>query len=66
MINQIEQASKSSGNYVEYTFMNDASWDQDVIKHYGAKNVRRMKNVQRAYDPDLVFQKLVPGGFKLG
>ncbi len=45
--------------------MNDASYDQDVLAHYGAANLRRLRDVQARYDPDLVFQKLVPGGFKL-
>ena len=65
LINKVEQSSRRRGKYVEYIFANDASWDQDVIGHYGAGNVKKMKDVQRKYDPDLVFQKLVPGGFKL-
>ena len=62
---RIENVSKSEGNYLPYLFMNDASYDQDVIGHYGTANVKRLKSVQRVYDPELVFQKLVPGGFKL-
>ncbi|CAG8898819.1 unnamed protein product [Penicillium egyptiacum] len=62
---RIERASVKSGNYVDYVFVNDASWDQDVIKHYGPCNVARLKRVREAYDPSAVFQRLVPGGFKL-
>lgn len=62
---RIERASRAAGDYVPYIFMNDASWDQDVLGHYGAENVRRLREVQRVYDPDLVFQELVSGGFKL-
>jgi len=62
---KIEDVTRSDGNYLPYQFMNDASYDQDVIAHYGAANVQKLKAVQRRYDPDLVFQKLVPGGFKL-
>ena len=62
---RIESATRADGNYLPYQFMNDASYDQNVIEHYGAGNVRRLKTVQRNYDPDLVFRKLVPGGFKL-
>ncbi|KAI1080736.1 putative FAD-binding oxidoreductase [Whalleya microplaca] len=65
MINKIDAASKSTGNYVDYIFMNDASANQPVIEHYGPDNVAKMREVQSKYDPDLVFQKLVPGGFKL-
>ena len=62
---KIEDVTKADGSYLPYEFMNDASYDQDVIGHYGAANVQRLKEVQRRYDPELVFQKLVPGGFKL-
>ncbi|KAI0802234.1 putative FAD-binding oxidoreductase [Xylaria sp. FL0064] len=66
LIDDIEDTTKSEGRYLQYQFMNDASWDQPVIAHYGAANVGRMKQVQAQYDPTLVFQRLVPGGFKLG
>ncbi|KAI0007112.1 putative FAD-binding oxidoreductase [Xylariaceae sp. FL0662B] len=65
IINKIKAVSKSTGNYVEHIFMNDASADQPVIEHYGPENVAKMREVQRKYDPDRVFQGLVPGGFKL-
>ncbi|CAG8980501.1 hypothetical protein HYALB_00013102 [Hymenoscyphus albidus] len=65
MIGDIDSASKSGGDYVEYIFMNDASWDQEVIRHYGAENVQRLKRVSELYDPNCVFQRLVPGGYKL-
>ena len=62
---RIENATRRDGKYLPYQFMNDASFDQDVIEHYGVENVRRLKTVQDCYDPDRVFQTLVPGGFKL-
>ncbi|KAI1776754.1 putative FAD-binding oxidoreductase [Hypoxylon cercidicola] len=65
MVDDIEVAAKSGDKYLPYQFMNDASWDQPVIAHYGEENVRRLWEVQAKYDPDLVFQRLVPGGFKL-
>lgn len=65
MIDDIESASKEEDQYIEYIFMNDADWNQDVIQHYGECNVERLRKVQSEYDPNLVFQKLVPGGFKL-
>ncbi|CAL8584107.1 hypothetical protein XPA_009712 [Xanthoria parietina] len=63
---RIETLTRSNGSYLPYQFMNDASYDQDVLAHYGAANLRRLRDVQARYDPDLVFQRLVPGGFKLG
>ncbi|KAI3319739.1 putative FAD-binding oxidoreductase [Xylariaceae sp. AK1471] len=65
MVSDIEKASKSLDKYLRYQFMNDASWDQPVIAHYGKNNERRLKQIQARYDPDLVFQQLVPGGFKV-
>lgn len=61
----IEREAIKEGEHVEYLFMNDASYDQDVIRHYGPESVRRLREVQRKYDPGLVFQRLVPGGWKL-
>ncbi|KAI1451848.1 putative FAD-binding oxidoreductase [Annulohypoxylon moriforme] len=65
MINKIDDASKSSGHYVDYIFMNDAAADQPVIEHYGKENVAKLKATARKYDPDQVFQNLASGGFKL-
>jgi hypothetical protein len=65
LLNKIEQATKAEDTYMRYIFMNDASWDQPVIDHYGTNNVRRMRQVRSKYDPKSVFYNLVPGGFKL-
>lgn len=51
---------------LDYIFSNDASYDQPVLANYGSENVAKMKDVQARYDPRMVFQTLVPGGFKLG
>lgn len=65
LIGEVQAAAKESGNSLRYIFMNDASWDQEVIDHYGTNNVRKFRQIQREYDPDLVFQRLVPGGYKI-
>ncbi|KAI0428671.1 putative FAD-binding oxidoreductase [Xylaria sp. FL1042] len=65
LVAKVEDAAKSSGHHVDYIFMNDAAVTQDVIGHYGNRSVARLRAVQRRYDPREVFQKLVPGGFKL-
>ena len=46
--------------------MNYAYPTQDVIGSYGDENVDFLRKVSRKYDPAQVFQKLVPGGYKLG
>ncbi|KAK4183229.1 hypothetical protein QBC35DRAFT_120528 [Podospora australis] len=62
----IHDAAVSRQKDVAYIFSNDASYDQNVIGSYGKANVAKMKIVQTKYDPTKVFQRLVPGGFKLG
>ncbi|KAI5917428.1 putative FAD-binding oxidoreductase [Camillea tinctor] len=66
LTDEVEAAAKDQDVYLPYLFMNDASAGQDVIKHYGMDNWRKLKEVQWKYDPRAVFQRLVPGGFKLG
>ncbi|CAG8949541.1 hypothetical protein HYFRA_00007773 [Hymenoscyphus fraxineus] len=66
MFKKVDVATKASNLYEPYLFMNDAAREQPVIASYGAKNVARMKMVQKMYDPFCAFQKLVVGGFKLG
>jgi len=66
IMQQIEATSMSMGVYQRYLFMNDASEDQDVLAHYGERNLALMKRVSRTYDPMAMFQEQQPGGFKLG
>lgn len=65
MISKVDDASQSSGHFVDYIFMNDAAADQPVIERYGAENVAKLKATAAKYDPDGVFQHLASGGFKL-
>jgi FAD/FMN-containing dehydrogenase len=57
--------AKKMGIYEEYKYMNYASQFDDVIASYGAKNKARLIKVAKKYDPKGVFQRLVPGYFKL-
>ncbi|KAI1413420.1 putative FAD-binding oxidoreductase [Hypoxylon sp. FL1857] len=65
MVDQFVTTATNRGDHVPYLFMNDASWDQDVIGSYGEENNKRLREIQSRYDPSFVFQRLVPGGFKL-
>ena len=49
----------------EFEYLNYADSSQDPIASYGADNVERLRATSRKYDPHGVFQKQVPGGFKL-
>lgn len=53
----------NKGNSLE--FVNYAAPFQDPMTSYGKRNFRFLKDVSRKYDPNRVFQKLVPGGYKL-
>lgn len=48
-----------------WLYLNYAAEDQDPIASYGADNVERLKATSRKFDPEGLFQKNVPGGFKL-
>ncbi|KAL2878302.1 hypothetical protein SGCOL_006271 [Colletotrichum sp. CLE4] len=47
-------------------WMNNAAETADVISTYGEENIKKMKAVSQKYDQDGTFQRLVPGGYKLG
>jgi hypothetical protein len=55
----------SSGIHHQYKYMNYAMKDDDVFSGYGAENKRRLLDIKARYDPEDVFGRLVPGGFKL-
>ncbi|KAJ8123864.1 hypothetical protein ONZ43_g283 [Nemania bipapillata] len=61
----LERYSLESNTYMPYRYMNYADGSQDVVAGYGKENVLKMLAVSRTYDPDGVFQRRVPGGFKI-
>ncbi|KAI1630866.1 hypothetical protein F4809DRAFT_659253 [Biscogniauxia mediterranea] len=48
-----------------WVYLNYADKTQEVLQSYGPQNVAKMNEVAAKYDPQRVFQKLCPGGFKL-
>ncbi|KAL8895501.1 MAG: hypothetical protein Q9207_008144 [Kuettlingeria erythrocarpa] len=65
VIGRLQAYLKSVNALKAYQYLNYASQDQDPLGSYGAANVEKIKAASRKYDPLQVFQKLVPGGFKL-
>lgn len=61
----VDRLTKQRGLYDPYVFLNDAFSDQKVLRSYGEENFSRMRAVSRRVDPRGMFQKQVPGGFKL-
>lgn len=64
-INRSIANAKAKGKYNEYLYLNYAAKWQKPIASYGANNVADLKAASAKYDPDQIFQKGVPGGFKL-
>lgn len=57
--------ARSAGVGSRYVYTNYAAGWQDPIKGYGEKSLAFLREVSRKYDPGQVFQRQVPGGFKL-
>lgn len=47
-------------------WVNNAAQDADVMKTYGEDNCQRLRAISDKYDEMKTFQKLCPGGYKLG
>ncbi|KAF2704941.1 FAD-binding domain-containing protein [Pleomassaria siparia CBS 279.74] len=62
----IEEAARDMGLGRRFRYANYANAKQRVVDSYGVENRMFLEEVAQKYDPEGVFQKLVPGGFKLG
>jgi hypothetical protein len=51
--------------YLPFKYLNYADVSQDPFSSYGKRNKAHLEAVSERYDPKKVFQKGVPGGFKL-
>lgn len=60
-----EAILKERGSYIPFQYLNYADVYQDPIGSYGKKVKARLQDVSTRYDPEGVFQKQVPGGFKV-
>ncbi|KAH4258075.1 hypothetical protein HBI04_094760 [Parastagonospora nodorum] len=65
LIAAIEQLTYAEGVYHPYKYLNFAAGFQDPIGGYGAEQKMKLQQVARKYDPTGMFQRQVPGGFKL-
>ncbi|CAK1363564.1 Bifunctional solanapyrone synthase [Cercospora beticola] len=65
LMRDVKQWSVKKGLEHRYIYMNYAGRSQNVFEGYGAKNHARLRQVAKKYDPEGVFQKLVPGGKKV-
>ena len=61
----VDEAVKTSGNSLPFVYLNYANPSQDPLGSYGVENVEFIRKVSAKYDPQGVFQRRVPGGFKI-
>lgn len=65
LLRQGIEYAKQENLYHKYIYLNYAIEPQDPIAGYGNESREFLRKTSRKYDPRQVFQKLVPGGFKL-
>ncbi|KAI1779467.1 Glucooligosaccharide oxidase [Hypoxylon cercidicola] len=56
---------KSHGYLIDFIYLNYADISQDVFDSWGADNVAKLQDVSKKFDPEGVFQTMVPGGYKI-
>lgn len=66
ILGKIKEVAQQRGLYHPFLFANYAGPFQDVVGSYGNNNVKFLREVADEYDPSGVFQRLQPGGFKIG
>ncbi|KAI0553292.1 bifunctional solanapyrone synthase [Xylaria curta] len=65
ILTAVEDYTKSRNQYSPFLFTNDAYTTQKPFESYGVESFAKLQATREKYDPTGVFQKLVPGGFKL-
>ncbi len=66
IVERSERIAKEMGLWHPFIYLNYADISQDVFSSYGSENQRKLKEVQKKWDPEDVFGKwLQPGGFKI-
>ncbi|KAI1392342.1 uncharacterized protein F4822DRAFT_441357 [Hypoxylon trugodes] len=65
MTQRVEKLAREKDLYLDFLAMNFANSSQDVLRSYGAANVRKLQETAAKYDPNGVFQKLQNDGFLL-
>ncbi|KAF2502722.1 putative cytokinin dehydrogenase 1 [Lophium mytilinum] len=63
--NAIEKFAVERGGDIQWRYLNYSDASGRPLASYGAANVKFMNEVAAKYDPEGVFQRKVPGGFKL-
>ena len=64
-MHKANEAARNMGLLHKFVYLNYANQVQDPISTYGRENVASLRAAATRYDPLGVFQRQVPGGFKL-
>lgn len=62
----MENATRQQRTYHPFRYRNYAAGFQDVYESFGSASKERLRTVQRKYDPGDIYNRLVPGGHRLG
>ena len=65
ILSAVNAKARSMGMLKEFLYANYAGANQHPLESYGQSNVDFLRRTAKKYDPKGVFQKKVPGGFKL-
>ncbi|KKY16132.1 putative fad binding domain containing protein [Diplodia seriata] len=65
LMTELKAFSKSKGKDHPYIYLPYAYSDQKPLESYPLVNIERIRAMAQKYDPEGVFQTMVPGGFKI-
>lgn len=65
LLQKFRTIASGKGVLHRYIFTNYGYYKDDALSGYGQESAKRMRGVSEKYDPDGIFQKAVPGGFKI-
>ncbi|KAI1336600.1 FAD binding domain protein [Xylariaceae sp. FL0016] len=65
LVRAMDEAADALGGLHRFRYLNYANPSQDPIGSYGEENLEFLRNVSARYDPEGMFRRQVPGGFKL-
>ncbi|ELR10382.1 hypothetical protein VC83_00470 [Pseudogymnoascus destructans] len=66
MFDEIASVASEMGLLRRFRYLNYADKQQNPISSYGPENVAQLQATSKKYDPNGLFQRQAPGGFKLG
>ncbi|KAI0876322.1 FAD-binding domain-containing protein [Hypoxylon argillaceum] len=65
VVKAMDDMAAKAGGLHRFKYLNYADPNQNALGSYGDENLAFLKATSQKYDPQGVFQKRVPGGFKL-